>query len=391
MAERNKATSETQQQPVEDAHNRSNWPSWLAVLALVYLLLAAVAGIGDGFKLAAGDNARELFAFASNPVIALVVGLVATALMQSSSTVTSIIVGLVAGGLPLSIAIPMAMGANIGTSLTSTLVSLGHVRNSDEFRKAFAAATVHDSFNLCAVALLLPIEILFRPLERVATALAQLLFSDASLSMSDVNFMSALLSPASQVLELATSWLPGVFAGIALIVIGIGMILFVVSRIGKILRSLLVGKAREIMHAAVGKGPIAGMASGTAITVLVQSSSTTTSLIVPLAGTGVFTIQQVYPFTLGSNIGTTITALLAATAISGPMAETALAIALVHLFFNLFAIALIYGIPFTRNIPIQMAETLATLAMRSKWYVVAYIAGVFFMIPLLLIALSRLF
>jgi solute carrier family 34 (sodium-dependent phosphate cotransporter) len=73
------------------------------------------------------------------------------------------------------------------------------------------------------------------------------------------------------------------------------------------------------------------------------------------------------------------------------MADTALAIALVHLFFNLIAIVLIYGIPFTRNIPIQMAETLAMLAMRSKWYVVAYIAGVFFLIPLLLIALSRLF
>jgi len=391
VTERIKAGPATQQRPGGVANNRQTWLSWLAVLALVYLLLAAVAGIGDGFKAAAGDNARELFAFASNPVIALVVGLVATALMQSSSTVTSIIVGLVAGGLPLSIAIPMVMGANIGTSLTSTLVSLGHVRNSDEFRKAFSAATVHDSFNLCAVALLLPIEILFRPLERIATTLAQLLYSDANLSMSDVNFMSVLLSPASQVLDLLTSWLPGVFAGIALIVIGIGLILFVVSRIGKILRSLLVGKARDIMHAAVGKGPLAGMASGTAITVLVQSSSTTTSLIVPLAGTGVFTIQQVYPFTLGSNIGTTITALLAATAISGPMAETALAIALVHLFFNLIAIVLIYGIPFTRNIPIKIAETLATLAMRSKWYVVAYIAGVFFLIPLLLIALSRLF
>jgi len=387
----NETSKVNQEQPGGAADNRNNWLSWLAVLALVYLLLAAVAGIGDGFKLAAGDNARQLFAFASNPIIALVVGLVATAVIQSSSTVTSIIVGLVAGGLPLGIAIPMVMGANIGTSLTSTLVSLGHVRNGEEFRKAFAAATVHDSFNLCAVALLLPLEILFRPLERVATALSQVLYSDASLSMSDVNFMSALLSPASQVLELITSWLPGIFAGISMIVIGIVLILFVVSRIGKILRGLLVGKARDIMHAAVGKGPMAGMASGTAITMLVQSSSTTTSLIVPLAGTGVFTIQQIYPFTLGANIGTTITALLAATAISGPMADTALAIALVHLFFNVFAIALIYGMPFTRNIPIQMAETLATLAMRSKWYVVAYIGGVFFMIPLLLIAISRLF
>jgi len=389
------ATSETSasshELPAGVAEDRNRWLSWLAVIGLVYLLLAAVGGIGDGFKAAAGDNARELFAFASNPLIALIVGLVATALIQSSSTVTSIIVGLVAGGLPLSIAIPMAMGANIGTSLTSTLVSLGHVRNGEEFRRAFAAATVHDSFNLFAVAILLPIEILFRPLERLSAAFAQLIYTDSSMSMSDVNFMKTLLSPASQGLHLLTSWLPGIFAGITMIVIGIGLILFVVSGIGKILRSLLVGKAKDIMHAAVGKGPLAGMASGTAITVLVQSSSTTTALIVPLAGTGVFTIRQIYPFTLGANIGTTITALLAATAIHGPMAVTALTIALVHLFFNLSAIALIYGIPFTRNVPIFMAETLARLAQRNKLYVIAYIAGVFFLIPLLLIAISRLF
>lgn len=381
----------SQELPTGATHDRNHWLSWLAVIALVYLLLAAVGGIGDGFKSAAGDNARELFAFASNPLIALIVGLLATALIQSSSTVTSIIVGLVAGGLPLGIAIPMAMGANIGTSLTSTLVSLGHVRNGEEFRRAFAAATVHDSFNLLAVAVLLPIEILFQPLGRLSAVAAQLIYSDASMSMSDVNFMKTFLSPASQALQLVTSWLPGVFAGIAMIVIGIALILFVVSRIGKILRSLLVGKAKDIMHAAVGKGPMAGMASGTAITVLVQSSSTTTALIVPLAGTGVFTLRQIYPFTLGANIGTTITALLAATAIHGPMAVTALTIALVHLFFNLFAIALIYGIPVTRNIPIYMATTLAALAQRNKLYVIAYILGVFFLIPLLLIVISRMF
>lgn len=366
------------------------WKSWLLVLLLVYLLLAAVGAIGDGFKSAAGDNARELFSFASNPFIALTVGLVATALIQSSSTVTSIIVGLVAGGLPISIAIPMAMGANIGTSLTSTLVSLGHVRNGVEFRRAFAAATVHDSFNLLAVAVILPVELIFKPLERSSRVVADLLVSDASVSMSDFNFMKALLTPADEIFSALTAWLPGIFSGIALIILGIATILFVVSHIGKILRSLLVGKAKDIMHAAVGRGPVAGMFSGTVITILVQSSSTTTALIVPLAGNGVFTLRQIYPFTLGANIGTTITALLAATAIHGPMAVLALQIALVHLFFNLLAIAIIFGTPILRSIPIFMAEFLATLAQRNKLYVIAYILGVFFFIPLAIIGVGRL-
>ena len=138
--------------------------------------------------------------------------------------------------------------------------------------------------------------------------------------MSGMNFMKVLLSPASDLLKASVAWLPGVWSGVVLILIGIGLILMVVTQIGKVLRTLMVGRAMNILHTAVGRGPVSGMASGTLVTVLVQSSSTTTSLIVPLAGTGVFSLKQVYPFILGSNIGTTITALLAATAISGAAA-----------------------------------------------------------------------
>jgi sodium-dependent phosphate cotransporter len=374
-----------------DNSAQSSWLSWLLVAFLIYMLLAAVGAIGDGFKAATGSNAKELFAFASNPVIALIIGVLATALIQSSSTVTSIIVGMVAGGLPIAIAIPMVMGANIGTSLTSTLVSLGHIRNGEEFRRAFSAATVHDSFNILAVAILLPLELLFRPLATASEYLAGLLVSDASVSMSSMNFMKTLLAPAGNVLSGATGWLPGIWSGVALILVGIGLILLVVTQIGRILRTLMVGRAMNILRSAVGRGPASGMASGTLVTVLVQSSTTTTSLIVPLAGSGVFSLKQVYPFILGSNIGTTITALLAATAITGASALVALQIALVHLLFNLLAIALIYLLPFLRQLPVRMAETLAHQAQRNKGYVLAYIGGVFFALPLAMVGVSQLF
>jgi sodium-dependent phosphate cotransporter len=367
------------------------WLSWLLVVALIYLLLAGVGAIGDGFKAATGNNARELFAFATNPLVGLMIGLVATALIQSSSTVTSIIVGMVAGGLPIPIAIPLIMGANIGTSLTSTIVSLGHIRSGEEFRRAFSAATVHDAFNITAVAIMLPLELLFRPLQRLSESLAGMLVSDASVDMKSVNFMKTLLSPASDLLNASVGWLPGaVWGGVALILIGVAMILFVVTAIGKVLRKVMVGRAKDIMHASVGRGPISGIASGSVITVLVQSSSTTTALIVPLAGTGVFSLKQVYPFTLGTNIGTCVTALLAATAITGPTAEVAMQIALVHLLFNLLGILIIYALPFLRDVPPMIAEGLATLAQRSKLYVVAYIAGLFFALPLLLIGITQL-
>lgn len=366
---------------------------WIAVIALVYLLLVAVAIIGDGFEIATGGAAEQLFSFATNPVIALMIGVVATAAIQSSSTVSSIIVGLVAGGLPLTMAIPMVMGANIGTSLTSTIVSLGHVRDGEEFKRAFSAATVHDSFNLFAVILILPIELLFHPLENISLWLAGFLAGDvamADVGVSSFNFVSFAIAPIVNLIMWATSLIQGIWQGVFLIILGIGLILFVVHSIGKILKRLMTGRALEIMNTAVGRGPVSGIGAGTIITVLVQSSSTTTSLIVPMAGSGVMKMKQVYPFVLGGNIGTTVTALLAATAITGATAVLAFQIALLHFLFNIFAILLIFSIPLLRNIPPTIAETMADMTQKRAWFVGAYIVSVFFFLPLLVLGISRL-
>ncbi|SMF05067.1 solute carrier family 34 (sodium-dependent phosphate cotransporter) [Alteromonadaceae bacterium Bs31] len=371
----------------QDAH----WLEWLKIVGLVYLLLVAVSLIGSGFKLAAGVHAKELFAFASNPIAGIVVGTVATALIQSSSTVTSIIVGLVAGGLPVSIAIPMIMGANIGTTITNTIVSLGHIRQVDEFRRAFSAATIHDFFNLMAVAIFLPLEIMFGLLEKTAYAASEILAGGGSMSMSGFNFMKALVKPPIKLLsDNVFSVFPSVLSGILMITLGVLTIFLVIRFIGKLLKTLMVGRAKGILHSAVGRGPISGIASGSIVTVLVQSSSTTTSLIVPLAGSGVFTLRQIYPFTLGANIGTTITALLAATAVTGEYAIFALEIALVHLLYNTCAVLVIYGTPVLREIPIWCAEHLAEAATKNKLYVAAYISLVFFVVPLVLISGSTL-
>lgn len=377
--------------PSEQIASGSNWTQWLMVVGLIYLLLVAVSLIGGGFKIAAGDQAKELFAFASNPVAGLVIGIVATALIQSSSTVTAIIVGLVAGGLPVVIAIPMVMGANIGTTITNTIVSLGHVRKGDEFRRAFAAATIHDVFNLLSVVIFLPLEIAFGFLEKAGVYLSSYIVGGDSMSMKGFNFIKPLVKPPIEFLEKTVlSSLPETFAGTLMVILGISTIFLVITMIGKMLKKLMVGRAKRILHNAIGRGPVTGITSGTLITVLVQSSSTTTSLIIPLAGNGVFSLKQIYPFTLGANIGTCITALLAATAITGPNAIFALQIALIHFMYNVIGVVVIYGIPFLRNIPIRAAENLADAAEKNKLYVVAYITGVFFILPLVLIGGSQL-
>lgn len=381
----------TEQGPQQGSNNQ--WMLWIFIVGLVYFLLVAVGMIGGGFKSATGDQAKELFEFARNPLTALVIGTIATALIQSSSTVTSIIVGLVAGGLPVEIAIPMVMGANIGTTITNTIVSLGHVRQGDEFRRAFAAATIHDFFNVISVVIFLPLEIMFGFLEKAGAWLAQGMVGGDSMSMKGFNFIKPLVKPPITFLQesLLSLGLSKPMMGILLILIGITLIFFVISFIGKLLKVLMTGRAKEILNTAVGRGPISGMFSGTAITVLVQSSSTTTSLIVPLAGSGVFSLRQVYPFTLGANIGTCITALLAATAISGENAIFALQIALIHMTYNVIGVVVIYGIPFLREIPIKAAEWLAELAEKKKMYVALYIFSVFFLIPGMLIGISEIF
>jgi sodium-dependent phosphate cotransporter len=366
---------------------------WLAVVVLIYFLLVAVALIGDGFKLSTGGAAEQLFGFATNPLVGLMVGLVATSAIQSSSTVTSIIVGLVAGGLPISIAIPMIMGANIGTSLTSTIVSLGHVRDGEEFKRAFSAATVHDMFNVLAVLLLFPIELIFHPLENASLWLAGFFASDiasAGLNLSNFNLIATIITPSVNAMLWMTGIVEGAWRGILLILIGIAMILYVVHTVGKILKKLMKGKALEILNSAVGRGPISGMGAGGLMTVLVQSSSTTTALIVPMAGSGVMTMKQIYPFTLGGNLGTTVTALLAATAITGSTAILAFQIALLHMLFNLSAILLIFSIPFLRNIPPAVAEQMAVKTQKSKWFVGAYIVTLFFLVPLSVLGISEM-
>lgn len=368
----------------------SSWFKWVQIAGLVYLLLVAVSLIGGGFKLSAGDHAKELFAFASNPVAALVVGMLATALIQSSSTVTSIIVGLVAGGLPVSIAIPMVMGANIGTTITNTIVSLGHIRKGKEFRRAFAAATIHDFFNLISVLIFLPLEIMFGFLEKIGGYLASLLVGSDSLSIKGLNFIKPLVKPPVKFIENnVLGSLGDTTAGVVMTVFGVILIFLVITLIGKLLKLLMVGKAKDVLHKAVGRGPITGIASGALMTVLVQSSSTTTSLLVPLAGTGVFSLRQVYPFTLGANIGTCITALLAATAVSGGNAIFALQVALVHLVYNSLAVLVIYGTPFLRELPIKAAEKLAEATVKNKVYALVYIGVVFFLIPFVLIGIGN--
>ena len=361
---------------------------WAVLCVLIYFMLLAVSIIGNGFNTMTSGHAEGLFEFASHPVTGLIIGILATALIQSSSTVTSIIVAMVAGGLPITLAVPMMMGANVGTSITNTIVSMGHIHDKREYEKAFQAATIHDVFNVMAVIIFLPLEILFGLLERISGWLVSWMHSDTAVAVGGFNPIKAVTKPVNEQLQWLLGDLSNGYAGAIMIVLGIGLIVASITFLGRIMKALMVGRAKSLLYKSIGRGPVSGIASGTAVTVLVQSSSTTTSLMVPLVGSGVLTARDIYPFTLGANIGTCITALIAALGITGVMAEPALQIALVHLVYNVLAVATIFGLPWLREIPPVFSAALARQVAKRKILGVMYILGVFFALPFGLLLLS---
>jgi len=352
----------------------------LQILGLLYLFLLSIELIGMGFKLFGKEFAHALIETTSSPFVGLFIGILVTSMVQSSSTVTSIVVGMVAGGtLTISGAIPIVMGSNIGTSVTNTIVSLGSLSRRNEFQKAFSAAVVHDFFNILSVLILFPLQISFNVLGVLSKELA-----DIFVGSSGVTFKSPLkliVNPlATQIAELLNKN-PVLIVILALIILFIALRYIVV-----VLKSIFINKAENFFDKVIFKSTMTSLAFGLILTVLVQSSSITTSLIVPMVGSGILTLYQVFPYTVGANIGTTITAILASL-VTGK--TEALIVAFAHFMFNVTGAILILSIPFLRNIPLWGAKKFSELVYNNRYISVLFLIIFFFIIPLLVIFLSR--
>ena len=352
------------------------------VLAALYLFLVGINGMSSAIKNMGSDVAQSIFSTTSNPMVALFIGIFSTVLFQSSSTTTSLIVGMVSSGaLGLGGAIPMVMGANIGTTVTNTIVSIGHLNRGNEFRRAFAASTVHDFFNVLSVLILFPLEMAFHGIQKTSEWFATLIFGkihniDVLQSKSPIKLA---VKSGAKVIE-KFSFNNDIF----FLVISVLITFIMLYSLVKLLRSLVLEKIEAFFDQYIFKTVLRSIAFGALLTIMVQSSSITTSLVVPLAGAGVLTLKQIFPFTLGANIGTTITALLAS--LTGTV--SALITAIGHLLFNIFGIIIVYGIPFLREIPIVCAEFVSEKAMKNKLFPIFYLVTLFVIIPLTIILLS---
>ncbi len=381
--EKNAYSSESMSSQQEAARTIPTWQRLLLLIALLFLFLVAIKLMSGAIKMMGAGTVGDggMLAGIQNPFAGLAVGILATVLVQSSSTTTAVIVSTVGSGvLPLELAVPMIMGANIGTTITNTIVSIGHVQRSEQFRRAFAAATVHDFFNILCVIVFLPLEISTGILSKGAVYLSAKLNS-----LGGVEYKSPLKVAVKACAKIVKSSLEAIGLqdtplAIAVLLIGIGLTFFCLIHITRNMRHVIAGRLESTMNKALEQSSFVGIFVGIVITVMVQSSSVTTSLLVPMCAAGILPLLNAFPIMLGANLGTTVTALLASMAVDNPAGLT---IALVHVIFNVAGILLFYPFIPLRRIPITMANMLAGAALRNRLWVVVYVAVMFVILPLL--------
>ncbi|CAE7657598.1 Slc34a2 [Symbiodinium pilosum] len=448
------------------------------VLAALYVFLFGLDLMGVSFKALGGKGAGKLFTITENPISGLMVGILATVLVQSSSTSTSIVVGLVAAGqLSVHNAIPIVMGANIGTSVTNTIVSMAHVGERKELERAFGGATVHDMFNMLSVITLLPLEVIAGAIQGEGGPIywLSMVMTDSVVSKSEVSFPSpikaivdpivdvflhpdknvikalslgapapvascdsaecqnyfcvssamhkawakvdevALSSLATCPLELCSDGkclqdaarfyaehieeaeiihegilkpMGDVGGGALALVCSLLAICFALFFLVKLLHAMVLGKAKAMILRATSMNDYLAMGVGMILTLVVQSSSVVTSALTPLCGLGLITVNKMLPTTLGANIGTTFTALLAAMA---ELKHDGLQIAFCHLLFNIFGILIWFPTPAMRRIVVGAAQLLGFYASYWRLVPLLYIATMFLLVPGVALGISLLF
>lgn len=354
-----------------------NTAKGVSLVGLVYLFLLSITLIGNSFQLMGRGFAESIMQTVSNPLHGLAVGLLCTAIFQSSSLTTSLVVSLVAANvLTISLAVPIVMGANIGTSVTNLIVSLGHIRNRGEFERALGSAIIHDFFNILSVIVLFPIQYFTHIIDKSAGVVANLFKNIGGLKL--VNPLGTILNPVSYKI---LSWFPlHPWIGI---IIAFVLLFFALAFLVKVMKSLVISKIEVFFDQYLFKNTLRALTLGLLFTATIQSSSITTSLVVPLAAAGILSLEKIYPYALGTNVGTTITAFFASLATGDINAVT---VAFCHTFFNIFGICI--WLPL-KVVPISLARWFSHISARRRYIPFIYLAIVFFIIPILIITFMR--
>ncbi len=347
----------------------------------IAIFLFSLDLMAESFEHLEGKPLGSVINAASNPFIGLFIGLLITALIQSSSTTTTMAVAAVAAGsIPLHTAVPIIMGANIGTTLTSTIVAVGFIAKKDDFRRAISAAALHNFFNIIVILLLFPLEYKYGIITLGSEYLVRIItgpelstsINQVQFRFLDFSFMTSLFSywKINPIISLLISFL---------------LLFGSIKILSKIIYELALAKSESKFNDYVFKNTLRSFGWGTFSTSIIQSSSITTSLIVPLVATGKISLNKVMPFVLGANIGTTITAFIAVIFKS----QTAVNIAIAHFLINVIGALFFFSSPLFRQLLVWAANQFGIFVSNYRFSIMIYILMVFFIIPFLLIYLNQ--
>ena len=269
----------------------------LTLVGGLALFLYGMSIMGDGLEKVSGGKLEMLLEkLTSNPLKAVGLGAAVTAVIQSSSATTVMVVGFVNSGImKLSQAIGVIMGANIGTTVTSWILSLTGIQGESIF-----------------VRLLKPSS-----------------FTPILAAIGIILYMSGKNSKKKDI--------GGIFLGFAVLMFGMEAMSGAVEPLADVpeFTSMLT----------MFKNPLLGVLVGAVLTAVIQSSSASVGILQALSVTGAFTYQAVIPIIMGQNIGTCVTAMLSAVGANRSAKRTAF----VHLYFNIIGATVFMVLYFSLN------------------------------------------
>ncbi|WP_448518307.1 Na/Pi symporter [Rhodoflexus sp.] len=352
---------------------------WLAGPVLLFLFSLELLSVACAML--SKDLLDSILSATQNPFIGLFIGLLTTAIVQSSSTTTSMTVAVVAGGtLNLETAIPVIIGANIGTTITATVVAFNHIFRRKEFQRALSAATINGFFNILTACVILPLEYYTNFFSDLCIKTASVFVSADAQNTDHIRESSGRLQYLAEYIAASLQSYP------ILVALGAVLLLFIaIYWLGLILKSLFMYNVGKKMDQVVFGTRCKSLFWGLFSTMLLQSSSVTTSFAVPLVANKKASLRQVFPFIMGANVGTTFTAIIAAL----NNVEVSLSIAFAHFLFNVSGVLIFFFLPVIKEIPLLCSQLLSRFAMRYRLAGFLYVLLVFFAIPFLLILFSE--
>jgi sodium-dependent phosphate cotransporter len=374
----------------------SKWlPTLVGVLGL-YLFVLSMSGIKEAWQLAfASESGGALKTIVdlslSSPIRGLSAGVLITSMIQSSSATVALIVTSVGSGvLSVEQSVFLVMGANIGTTVTNSIVALAHARRTEEFQRVVPAVLVDDFFKIFNIAIFFVLEISTGFLHRASVFIVD--------SMQALASADQALRLFPDVLDLATEpVVKTVVGGSQSIGLGTGAVagflfifffLVLISSLKLIADSmsrLFVDRSRQMVDRLFSK-PGRSSFIGFATCWLLQSSSVAISLILPFVSQRMIRLKAVYQYSLGASLGTTCDAgQLLSYLKFGPVG---LMTGGVHILLNAIGVTLFLLIPGLRDLPVWASRRVGEVICQSKGATLAlifYSAATFFALPVLIL------